>query len=356
MTAIQRSARGQRNWFQPDLFLMEKLTADPLPMSSLPTCEALPNVISSSAYSAGPLRLLSLDGLKIAFAGLAPAPVSPLALPVKAKEPPTKGTSGLNSPDSSASASLQSSLASKLHQRMDVNGSLEYSLTWKQWAIDGQEPICALRASRRRTLDSDSSGWPTPDANGMNDGERLESFQARQAVLKAKHGNGNGAGMPIAIAAQLAGWCSPSARDWKDTPGMATTGTNPDGSERTRLDQLPRQAALAGWATPQAFDANDCRRGMEAEAKDRAGRAVDGRNGGPSSNLREQVHGATPDGSNAATESADVFQLNPRFSLWLQGFPTSWHDAGLRAQQSLVAAETASSRKSPPNLSAPTSK
>ena len=33
---------------------------------------------------------------------------------------------------------------------------------------------------------------------------------------------------------------------------MATTGTNPDGSERSRLDQLPRQANLAGWPTPMA--------------------------------------------------------------------------------------------------------
>jgi len=33
---------------------------------------------------------------------------------------------------------------------------------------------------------------------------------------------------------------TPSARDWKDTPGMAKTATNPDGSERKRNDQLAR--------------------------------------------------------------------------------------------------------------------
>ena len=38
---------------------------------------------------------------------------------------------------------------------------------------------------------------------------------------------------------------SPSARDWKDSPGMSVTGVDPDGSTRTRLDQLPRQAQLA---------------------------------------------------------------------------------------------------------------
>lgn len=36
-------------------------------------------------------------------------------------------------------------------------------------------------------------------------------------------------------------WATPSARDWKDTPGMAQTGVNPDGSERKRTDQLARQ-------------------------------------------------------------------------------------------------------------------
>jgi len=40
-----------------------------------------------------------------------------------------------------------------------------------------------------------------------------------------------------------ASWITPSARDWKDSPGMATTGTNPDGTTRSRMDQLPRQAA-----------------------------------------------------------------------------------------------------------------
>lgn len=51
----------------------------------------------------------------------------------------------------------------------------------------------------------------------------------------------------------VAGWATPTTRDHKDTTGMATTGTNPDGSERSRLDQLGRQVGLiAGWPTPMA--------------------------------------------------------------------------------------------------------
>jgi len=48
----------------------------------------------------------------------------------------------------------------------------------------------------------------------------------------------------LAVTARL--WATPSSRDHKDTDGMATTGMNPDGTERTRLDQLPRQAFQFG--------------------------------------------------------------------------------------------------------------
>jgi len=42
------------------------------------------------------------------------------------------------------------------------------------------------------------------------------------------------------IESESTSWPTPSARDWKDTPGMAKTATNPDGSERKRNDQLAR--------------------------------------------------------------------------------------------------------------------
>jgi len=36
-------------------------------------------------------------------------------------------------------------------------------------------------------------------------------------------------------------WPTPAARDWKDTPGMAKTSTNRDGTIRNRTDQLARR-------------------------------------------------------------------------------------------------------------------
>jgi hypothetical protein len=76
----------------------------------------------------------------------------------------------------------------------------------------------------------------------------------------------------------VAGWATPSSRDWKDTAGMATAGVNPNGSIRMRVDQLPRQARL--------------------------------------------IPGASLDGSTASTASAGL--LNPEFSRWLQGIPATW--------------------------------
>ena len=131
----------------------------------------------------------------------------------------TSGTFGRRSTGSSASAALQSFLASRLRARTDLLGSTLYSLTWKDRVTPGGALIPALRASVRRTSDSDSTGWVTP-----------------------------------------------SARDWKDTPGMATT--RPDG--RSRLDQLPRQATLAGWPTPDAHSASGGRTPKDLMALTRA--------------------------------------------------------------------------------------
>jgi DNA (cytosine-5)-methyltransferase 1 len=60
----------------------------------------------------------------------------------------------------------------------------------------------------------------------------------------------------------------------------------------------------------------------------------------------EVVSGLTPGSSSAGTESTAGFQLNPRFSLWLMGYPTSWHDVGVSALRSSRELATPSSRNS----------
>ena len=57
--------------------------------------------------------------------------------------------------------------------------------------------------------------WPTPSAGNFNDGESLETWEARKEKNKAKGINGNGQGTPLGIAAKL--WPTPTVRDWKST-------------------------------------------------------------------------------------------------------------------------------------------
>jgi len=150
------------------------------------------------------------------------------------------------------------------------------------------------------------SGWPTPNCDDPNNATR-DSGQFQSLTRAAQMaswgtprvttngGNGNpdrsadGRARLEDQAQGVAGWCSPASRDFKDSMGMSETGTNPDGSERSRLDQLPRQAAL--------------------------------------------VSGAAPSQSRAGTESRAA--LNPAFSRWLMGFCVAWDTAAILAYRNM---------------------
>jgi hypothetical protein len=95
------------------------------------------------------------------------------------------------------------------------------------------------------------------------------------------------------LASMVASLASPSARDWKDSPGMAKETVAPDGSQRSRLDHLPRQAQLA-------------------------------------------VSGSPPTGGSEST--AGRGRLNPEYSRWLMGFQAEW--------ESCASTATPSSRRS----------
>jgi hypothetical protein len=109
-------------------------------------------------------------------------------------------------------------------------------------------PICALRASARRTSGSGCSGWPTPKAK--EDGRTLEDYEkGRQKGYKTRKGKTSGGPASkqggLAIAAQLAGWPTPQHRDGDGRGGQAGRA---DGT-RMNLDDY---ALLAGWPTPMA--------------------------------------------------------------------------------------------------------
>jgi len=114
------------------------------------------------------------------------APVSRSVMLGSNSEKKTPATSGRCSATSSRSENLQSRLASKLRAALGANGSNIYALTWKDWATKSGPPICALRASVRRTSDSDSIGWQTPRARGDAGGSRWKTGDARNLEDQAR--------------------------------------------------------------------------------------------------------------------------------------------------------------------------
>lgn len=279
----------------------------------------------------------------------------------------TSGTYGRTGTISSESAVLRTSLESRLRARTASVGSTLFNLTWKERLTPSGRSICALRASARRTSVKDSgssekTSWGTPTAMPSNG--TPEGGLARKRALKdsgtsigvsvtdigqqvhltcwptprasvsgpdyAIGDRPDSGGISLPTAAALTGWTTATTRDHKDTPGMSEVAA--DG--RSRLDQLPRQAYLAGWATPDAACMNvfadpekHQQRRDRLAAKHNNGngaglplgqmvhlsgyntpRATDGSNGGPN-----QAGGAlSPDAALASWNTPTVDQFRSR--------------------------------------------
>jgi hypothetical protein len=240
--------------------------------SNLTTLQDSTSAISSPGSVAGLSPCGGQDSKALPESGPAPVRVSRFRALESDRDTQTSATFGPLFTRSSPSGDLQRCLESRLRARMDVNGSPEFALTWKDWDMPAGEPICALRASERRTGDKGCSGWPTP----------MAGTKATEDYNEA--GNTDSGRRTV----ELCGWATPTVRDLRNSGG---DGKNPR--------CLVRQSALASWPTPDTLTA-------------------------------QAGQGATS--CPAATGKRGV--LRPGHSRWLMGYPAAWDSCGATAMQS----------------------
>lgn len=131
-------------------------------MSDPTTCAVTRNATSSPESADGLTPLTLPDGRVIDPCGLALALASLSARQVKALGLRTSGIYGPPGSTSSRSAVLQSSLESRLRQRLGTAGLIELSVTWKDLATPAGLRYCKRVA---RTLPISATGCgslPTP--------------------------------------------------------------------------------------------------------------------------------------------------------------------------------------------------
>jgi len=178
-----------------DSYPTEPLTVETSETFSLEICPGTTTSTCSQESEDGHTPSSSQDGKD--QSGQSPVPANPSASQDALREWATRGTYGPLFDGLSTSAALQSSLESRLHQRLDCNGSPEYVLTWKSWGMPSGAPICALRAYPRPTKGSAFTGWRSPTVVERNKPYNGTLYMTVNGTVRRRNSNGTSSDMGL---------------------------------------------------------------------------------------------------------------------------------------------------------------
>lgn len=231
----------------------------------------------------------------------------------------TSDISGQCSLISSESANLQQSLVSKLQAQLDLDGLTIYKGTWKQKVTPQQRSYYQVVVSQPRTKGTGSSSWLTPTTSDMNGVREMDGKRSGGLNTQAQ-----------------SAWPTPMAADWKDRGKW----DDPSVQRRVKIKKSIELSMMVGsaaeyrhakkspWATPTTQEAKHSTPTEWEMTTDHV----------PTANsLRVQankISGQNQKSSTAGTENTAPSQLNPRFSLWLMGYPIEWAYCAERVTQS----------------------
>jgi hypothetical protein len=236
-------------------------------MCNQKTLQDTSNVTSLLGLEAGHMPCASPDGRMTGKSGQEAAPANPSPLQENGAVQMTLGISGLPGSDSSESANLQSFLVNRLRVQTVLPGSTLFTVIWKVRVTPLLRSIYALRGRALHTSAKDFTSWRSPQSS---DGEG--------GVMEIRPGTAGK--YKLRDEVQLASWATPTVDSAHPRKKKYAQGGTP----------LTLQAA---WAVKNSRPLNE-----------------------------QAVSGLTANGFTAQTGSIE--QLNPAFSLWLQGFPEEW--------------------------------